>query len=150
VDGRDKPGHDESGGETAAVIASASAQRPSCPAHAAIQHVAAFRFISDVAEYWIVRWSLSSGAHSRDPVADDDGSEFDRRHNFAFSRHDTPELPETRSRKRKICKADWRRSRSQPLRLARWPDDGFGSNPPLELRPQRRLLFGHLQFGDKL
>jgi len=79
VDGRDKPGDDESGGETAAIIASASAQRPSCLAHAAIQHVAAFRIISDVAEYWIVRWSRSSGAHSRDPVADDDGSEFGRR-----------------------------------------------------------------------
>jgi hypothetical protein len=26
-----------------------------------------------VAEYWIIRRSLSSGAHSRDPVADDDG-----------------------------------------------------------------------------
>jgi hypothetical protein len=24
------------------------------------------------AAYWIVRWSLSSGAHSRDPLADDD------------------------------------------------------------------------------
>ena len=24
-------------------------------------------------EYWIVRRSLSSGAHSRDPLADDDG-----------------------------------------------------------------------------
>jgi hypothetical protein len=23
-------------------------------------------------EYWITRWSLSSGAHSRDPVAGDD------------------------------------------------------------------------------
>jgi hypothetical protein len=22
--------------------------------------------------YWIIRWSLSSGAHSRDPLADDD------------------------------------------------------------------------------
>jgi len=24
-------------------------------------------------EYWIVRWSLSSGGHSADPLADDDG-----------------------------------------------------------------------------
>jgi hypothetical protein len=29
--------------------------------------------IIDVSEYWIARWSLSSGAHSRDPVAGDDG-----------------------------------------------------------------------------
>jgi hypothetical protein len=28
--------------------------------------------IAGVSEYWIVRRSLSSGAHSRDPVADDD------------------------------------------------------------------------------
>jgi hypothetical protein len=28
--------------------------------------------IIDVSEYWIARWSLSSGAHSRDPVAGDD------------------------------------------------------------------------------
>jgi hypothetical protein len=29
-------------------------------------------FISRVSEYWIVRWSLLSGAHSHNPVADDD------------------------------------------------------------------------------
>jgi hypothetical protein len=92
VESRDKPGHDESGGETAAVIASASAQRPSCPRMRSIQHAAAIRFISDVAGYWVVRWSLSSGAHSRDPVAHDDGSAFSRRHNLATSRHVAPEL----------------------------------------------------------
>jgi hypothetical protein len=35
-----------------------------------------FGSITGVAEYWIVRRSLSSGAHSRDPVAGDD----ERRH----------------------------------------------------------------------
>jgi hypothetical protein len=30
--------------------------------------------MTNVLEYWIVRWSLSSGAHSRGPVADDDGN----------------------------------------------------------------------------
>jgi hypothetical protein len=29
--------------------------------------------IADASEYWIARRSLSSGAHSRDPVAGDDG-----------------------------------------------------------------------------
>jgi len=24
-------------------------------------------------EYWFIRWSLSSGGHSADPLADDDG-----------------------------------------------------------------------------
>jgi hypothetical protein len=32
--------------------------------------------IVDVSEYWIARWSLSSGAHSRDPVAGDDGRRY--------------------------------------------------------------------------
>jgi hypothetical protein len=31
-----------------------------------------FGSITDASEYWIARWSLSSGAHSRDPVAGDD------------------------------------------------------------------------------
>jgi hypothetical protein len=26
--------------------------------------------------HWIVRWSLSSGAHSRDPLADDDDQRY--------------------------------------------------------------------------
>src|SRR6266700_7959508 len=29
--------------------------------------------ITDASEYWIARWSLSSGGASADPVADDDG-----------------------------------------------------------------------------
>jgi hypothetical protein len=55
-----------------------------------------FASITDASEYWIARWSLSSGAHSRDPVADDDGRERDVlafiKHTFAISRRDTPEL----------------------------------------------------------
>jgi len=38
-----------------------------------IQYAAAFRIIANALEYWIVRWSLSSGGHSADPLADDDG-----------------------------------------------------------------------------
>ncbi len=37
-----------------------------------------FDSITDVSEYWIARWSLSSGARSRDPVAGDDGREYSR------------------------------------------------------------------------
>jgi hypothetical protein len=33
-------------------------------------------------EYWIIRWSLSSGAHSRDPLADDDSRGCGYRFNF--------------------------------------------------------------------
>jgi hypothetical protein len=36
---------------------------------------------------WIASQSLSSGAHSRDPVARNDG-----KHNFAFSRRNAPEV----------------------------------------------------------
>ena len=36
--------------------------------------------------------SLLSGAHSRDPVADDDGGDAVRGHNSAFSRHPSPEV----------------------------------------------------------
>jgi hypothetical protein len=36
-------------------------------------------------EYWIARWSLSSGAHSRDPLADDDGWR-----SFAFPQRNAP------------------------------------------------------------
>jgi hypothetical protein len=32
-----------------------------------------FRFVTDVSEYWIARRSLSSGGHSADPLAGDDG-----------------------------------------------------------------------------
>jgi hypothetical protein len=32
-----------------------------------------FGSIIGASEYWIARWSLSSGAHSRDAVAGDDG-----------------------------------------------------------------------------
>ena len=32
-----------------------------------------FRFALPILRFWIIRRSLSSGAHSRDPVADDDG-----------------------------------------------------------------------------
>jgi len=42
------------------------------PAKAGIQYAAASRFITTALKYWIIRWSLSSGAHSRDPLADDD------------------------------------------------------------------------------
>jgi hypothetical protein len=38
----------------------------------------AFGSITDASEYWIVGRSLSSGAHSRDPVADDDEHERSR------------------------------------------------------------------------
>jgi hypothetical protein len=37
-------------------------------------------------EYWITRRSLSSGAHSRDPLAGDDSA-----YTFAFSRRDASE-----------------------------------------------------------
>src|SRR6267154_1328138 len=33
----------------------------------------------EVTEYWIIRRSLSSGGHSADPLADDDGSWYDAR-----------------------------------------------------------------------
>ncbi len=49
-----------------------------------------------LSEYWIARWSLSSGAHSRDPVAGDDGEECSAsvfiKHTFAFPRRVAPEL----------------------------------------------------------
>jgi hypothetical protein len=32
-----------------------------------------FDSITDVSEYWIARWSLSSGGHSADPLVGDDG-----------------------------------------------------------------------------
>jgi hypothetical protein len=32
-----------------------------------------FGSIANALEYWIARWSLSSGGHSADPLADDDG-----------------------------------------------------------------------------
>src|SRR6266702_1064399 len=32
--------------------------------------------ITNVSEYWIARWSLSSGGHSADPLAGDDGCVF--------------------------------------------------------------------------
>src|SRR5438034_11517273 len=42
------------------------------PAQAGIQYAAAAVVDCDAGVYWIIRWSLSSGAHSRDPLADDD------------------------------------------------------------------------------
>ena len=42
------------------------------PAQAGIQYAATSRKYVGVAEYWIIRWSLSSGGHSADPLADDD------------------------------------------------------------------------------
>jgi len=53
--------------------------------------------IETALEYWIIRRSLSSGAHSRDPVADDDGRGVLRihasnSHSFAFSSRDAPEF----------------------------------------------------------
>jgi hypothetical protein len=43
------------------------------PAKAGIQYSMAAELSIGSAAYSIIRWSLSSGAHSRDPVADDDG-----------------------------------------------------------------------------
>jgi hypothetical protein len=53
--------------------------------------------IKTALEYWIIRRSLSSGAHSRDPVADDDGRGVLRihasnSHSFGFSPRDAPEF----------------------------------------------------------
>jgi hypothetical protein len=54
-----------------------------------------FGNITDASEYWIARWSLSSGGHSADPLAGDDGWGcgalvlFKRA--FATSRRDAPE-----------------------------------------------------------
>ena len=36
--------------------------------------IAGLRWNRNVTEYWIIRWSLSSGGHSADPLADDDDS----------------------------------------------------------------------------
>jgi hypothetical protein len=44
----------------------------SLPLVRVIQYAATYRPIMDASEYWIARRSLSSGAHSRDPVAGDD------------------------------------------------------------------------------
>ena len=49
------------------------------PAKAGIQYAAPLRINYNAAEYWIIRRSLSSGAHSRDPFADDDSGERGRR-----------------------------------------------------------------------
>jgi hypothetical protein len=38
-----------------------------------IQSTQAFAIIREAAEYWIARRSLSSGGHSADPLAGDDG-----------------------------------------------------------------------------
>ena len=43
------------------------------PAKAGIQYAAPPRSITSALEYWIIRRSLSSGGHSADPLADDDG-----------------------------------------------------------------------------
>ena len=43
------------------------------PAQAGIQYAVMPREHIEVTEYWIIRWSLSSGGHSADPLADDDG-----------------------------------------------------------------------------
>ena len=45
------------------------------PAKAGIQDAAAVVVDGAAGVYWIIRWSLSSGGHSADPVADDDGCE---------------------------------------------------------------------------
>jgi hypothetical protein len=42
------------------------------PRRRGIQYAAAFVGIAAACGYWIIRRSLSSGAHSRDPLADDD------------------------------------------------------------------------------
>ena len=63
-----------------------------------VQYAAASRFIATAVGYWIVRRSLSSGAPSADPLADDDGrdSNFKQRvigkHSFAISRATSPEV----------------------------------------------------------
>jgi hypothetical protein len=54
------------------VVHDAAPQKAVIPAKAGIQYAAASRFYLTSLEYWITRWSLSSGAHSRDPVAGDD------------------------------------------------------------------------------
>ncbi len=59
----------------------------------------------DASEYWIARWSLSSGAHSRDPVAGDDGGEYGTSvfitYTLAFPRRVAPELCMIRSARTK-------------------------------------------------
>src|SRR5882672_8915359 len=49
------------------------------PAQAGIQYAVMPRERIEVTEYWIIRRSLSSGGHSADPLADDDGSWYDAR-----------------------------------------------------------------------
>jgi len=158
VDGWDKPGHDESGGETAAVIASASAQPPSCLAHAAIQHVAAFRIIQTSrstgssagarhrARIRATRWRTMTAASS---VAD----AAHLRHNGTTGKsrmsgmHDLPvvqsaeEPSSIRSRNKlstlnsferptlEICRAHWRRSHHPPLRPRKMVNDPSATSP---------------------
>jgi len=45
------------------------------PRRRGVQYAAAAVVDRDAGVYWIIRWSLSSGGHSADPVADDDGCE---------------------------------------------------------------------------
>jgi hypothetical protein len=42
------------------------------PAKAGIQYAVTPKLNGSDAEYWIIRWSLSSGGACADPVADDD------------------------------------------------------------------------------
>ena len=45
---------------------------PAYPTKGVSSTLRPFDSIIDVSEYWIARWSLSSGAHSRDPLASND------------------------------------------------------------------------------
>jgi hypothetical protein len=84
---------------------------PSCPRRRASSTPRPLGSITSASEYWIVRRSLSSGAHSRDPVADDDErrrSRDDIRPSFANS--SAPKRaqgrPGARCTRGLMCKAD--------------------------------------------
>jgi hypothetical protein len=52
----------------------AAPRNSSYPAHAGVSStLRPFDSIIHASEYWIARWSLSSGGHSADPLAGDDG-----------------------------------------------------------------------------
>jgi hypothetical protein len=52
----------------------AAPRNSSYPAHAGVSStLRPFHSIIHASEYWIARWSLSSGGHSADPSAGDDG-----------------------------------------------------------------------------
>jgi hypothetical protein len=67
--------------------------------------------IADASEYWIARWSLSSGAHSRDPVAGDDGREHD-----AFAFNDSHRFNFQTAKTQGFLRSSLRAKRSNPYR----------------------------------